>query len=89
MSQVLVTHYMIRLKTILQYRYTTLIILVIILLISFIRLSIPTKTYLDINTKEVSGIITDIKETEEKIVLTLKSKEKLKCTYYKKEEEKK
>ena len=83
------THYMIRLKTILQYKYTTLIILLIVLLISFIRISIPYKTIIDINTKEVIGIITNIKETEDKIVITLKSDEKLMCTYYKKEEEKK
>ena len=82
MLVVLENLHLLRLKTILQYRYTALIILFLIVILSLIRVSIPKERNIDINTKEASGIITYYKKSQDKITIILKSKDKIRCTYY-------
>ena len=82
------TQCMLRLKTILQYKHTTLIIFIIILAITLIRISIPNHSNYDITTNEISGTLIDYKIEDDKLTLIIKAKEKVRCTYYIKEEEK-
>ena len=76
---------MIRLKTILQYKNTTLIILIIVLLLSLIRLSIPKHSILNINTNNITGTLLEYKIDGDKLTFIIKDKEKVRCTYYLKE----
>ena len=73
---------MLRLKTILQYRYTTLIFLLIVILISFIRYNFKEQSSININTKEITGTILDYNLDGNKLNLIIKDKEKIKATYY-------
>ena len=84
---VLENQHLLRLKTILQYRYIAFIILILVLIISFIRLIIPEKIKTDINETEISGILIDYKIVDDKLTLIIKGKDKIRCTYYLKEEE--
>ena len=79
---------MLRLKTILQYRYTALIIFIIILFITFIRVLLPDKKYIDINAREITGILLDFKLEEDKVTLLISDKDKIRGTYYLKGNEK-
>ena len=82
------TQCMLRLKTILQYKHTALIIFILILAITLIRISIPNHSNYDITTNEISGTLIDYKIEDDKLTLIIKAKEKVRCTYYIKEEEK-
>lgn len=73
---------MIRLKTILQYRYTTLIIFLIILLISGIRLLIHDSSLIDKTSTKLVGTLLEYKIDGDKLSFIIKDKEKVKCTYY-------
>ena len=71
------TQCMLRLKTILQYKYTTLIIFILILAITLIRISIPNHSNYDITTNEISGTLIDYKIEDDKLTLIIKAKEKV------------
>ena len=79
---------MLRLKTILQYRYTTLLFLILVLIIAVIRNNIPIKVNINIETNNITGIIISLKSEQDKISFIVKGKDKIRCTYYLKENEK-
>lgn len=73
---------MLRLKTILQYNYLYLILLISVIILSFIRINLNQKSCFTIKEKEFVGILTNKKIEGDLFSFELQSKEKLKCTYY-------
>lgn len=73
---------MLRLKTILQYRYTTLLIFIMILFITIIRINIPSKSKYAINETSITGVISAYKIDGDKLSLTVDAKETIKANYY-------
>ena len=73
---------MIRLKTILQYKNTTLILLISVLLLTLLRVNLPKTSSLNINTSSFTGILLEYKIDGDKLTFILKDKEKIKGTYY-------
>lgn len=73
---------MLRLKTILQYSYLYLILLIIVIILAFIRINFNQKSCFTIDESEFVGTLTNKKIEGDAFSFELKSKEKLKCTYY-------
>ena len=73
---------MLRLKAILQYSNILLYILLVIIIISLIRCSIPHTSKYDISDNYIEGVIIDKKIDDNKLSFIIKGKEKIKCTYY-------
>jgi len=73
-----------KLKILLKYKY---LIFILIILLSLFRANIKYTTKYNINNKYFVGTIIDYNINEEYITFNLKSKEKIKCTYYLKEKE--
>ena len=73
---------MLKLRKILLHSELYYLIFIITIIIAIIRLNIPKKSIYNKNTKEVVGIITSIYKDNDKIKITLKSKEKILVTYY-------
>lgn len=80
--------YLLRLKTILQYNFFYIIIILSALLFSFIKNSYVHSKY-DINDTYFEGILTNYKIDGDKFSFEIRGKEKLKCTYYIKTENEK
>ena len=74
--------FLLRLKTILQYNYLYLILLISVIILSFIRINLNQKSCFTIKEKEFVGILTNKKIEGDLFSFELQSKEKLKCTYY-------
>lgn len=75
-----------QLKNILQYKYILLLILII--LISIIRTKDIDKSIYNINDNKFYGIVETYEYKDTYITFTIKEKEKLKCNYYLKNNEK-
>lgn len=75
-----------QLKNILQYKYILLLILII--LISIFRTKDIDKSIYNINDNKFYGIVETYKYKDTYITFTIKDKEKLKCNYYLKSDEK-
>ena len=73
---------MLKLRKILLYNYPYYLIFIIVIIVSLIRLNITKTSEYDVNTKQVIGIITTIKEKDNLVTLTVKNKEKILVTYY-------
>lgn len=73
---------MLRLKTILQCSYIYLILLISVIILAFIRINLNQKSRFTIEENEFVGILTNKKIEGDVFSFELKSKEKLKCTYY-------
>ena len=75
-----------QLKNILQYKYILLLILII--LISIFRTKDIDKSIYNINDNKFYGIVETYEYKDTYITFTIKDKEKLKCNYYLKSDEK-
>ena len=75
-----------QLKNILQYKYILLLILIII--ISIFRTKDIDKSIYNINDNKFYGIVETYEYKDTYITFTIKGKEKLKCNYYLKSDEK-
>ena len=73
---------MLRLRKILLLDYIYYLILVVVILLSIIRLSIPKISNYNENTKKVTGIVINYKYSNNTLTITLKTKEKLLVYFY-------
>lgn len=80
---------MLRLKTLLQYNYLYNILFICIVLISLIRINLPSESIYNINDTKFVGKLTEYKIDGDKLSFIIKDKEKIKATYYIKNEEEK
>lgn len=80
---------MLRLKTILQYNYIYIILLIVVLVISTIRLNLPVSSKYSLEDNEFKGTLLEYKIDGDKFSFIIKGKEKLKGTYYISSEEEK
>ena len=77
-----------KLRIILQYNFTCLIILLIVILVSFIRCNITVKSKYN-NESIINGTLISKSFDGDKFSFIIKGKEKVKCTYYLSSEEEK
>ncbi len=75
-----------RLKTLLQSNYFLYILLFLTIILSILRLIQPPRVVYSTGTKEISGVVTEIIESTDKLTLIIKGKEKIRGTYYFKSE---
>lgn len=76
---------MLRLRKILLSNYLYYVLSILVLIVTIIRINTPKNSLYNINSKEVEGIVTNIKYVDEKLTIGLKAKENLLIkTYIKK-----
>ena len=75
-----------RLKTLLQSNYFLYILLFLTIILSILRLIQPPRVVYSPGAKEISGVVTEIIESTDKLTLIIKGKEKIRGTYYFKSE---
>lgn len=78
---------MLKLRKILLRDTLFYIIFTLVVLLTIFRLSIVKKSIYNTNTKKVEGVVKDIHIIDDKVDITLKAKEDLIVTYYKKDKE--
>lgn len=78
---------MLKLRKILLRDTLFYIIFTLVVLLTIFRLSIVKKSIYNTNTKKVEGVVKDIHIIDDKVDITLKAKENLIVTYYKKDKE--
>ena len=78
---------MLKLRKILLHDTLFYIIFTLVVILTIFRLSIVKKSIYNTNTKKVEGIVKDIYIIDDKVDITLKAKEDLIVTYYKKDKE--
>lgn len=71
-----------KLKTILQSKTLFIFLTIIVIIISLIRIITPKKEYYSKSTKEVIGTIIDITKEQDKTILIIQGKEKIRGTIY-------
>ena len=76
---------MIRLKTLLQYNYFYIILVILVLCLTFIRNSFHNESKFNGSETFFIGIIDEIKNSDDYYKITIKSKEKIIGSYYSKE----
>ena len=76
---------MIRLKTLLQYNYFYIILVILVLCLAFIRNSFHNESKFNSSETFFVGIIDEIKNNDDYYKITIKSKEKIIGSYYSKE----
>ena len=76
---------MIRLKTLLQYNYFYIILVILVLCLTFIRNSFYNESKFNNSETFFIGIIDEIKNNDDYYKITIKSKEKIIGSYYSKE----
>ena len=76
---------MIRLKTLLQYNYFYIILVILVLCLTFIRISFYNESKFNGSENSFVGIVDDIKKSDDYYKITIKSKEKIIGSYYSKE----
>ena len=76
---------MIRLKTLLQYNYFYIILVILVLCLTFIRNSFHNESKFNGSETSFVGIIDEIKNNDDYYKITIKSKEKIIGSYYSKE----
>ena len=79
--------YLLKLRKILLHDTLFYIIFTLVILLTIFRLSIVKKSIYNTNTKNIEGIVKDIHIIDDKVDITLKAKEDLIVTYYKKDKE--
>lgn len=80
---------MLRLKIILQSSYLYISLLLLVILLSFVRISFKEESKYTLDAKKFMGTLTSYKIEGDKFSFELKAKEKLKGSYYFKTEEEK
>ncbi len=78
---------MLKLRKILLHDTLFYIIFTLVILLTLFRLGIVKTSIYNINTKKVEGVVKDIHIINDKVDITLKAKEDLIVTYYKKDKE--
>ena len=78
---------MLRLRKILLHDALFYLIFALVILLTIFRLSILKTSIYNTNTKKVEGVVKDIHIINDKVDITLKAKEDLIVTYYKKDKE--
>lgn len=76
---------MIRLKTLLQYNYFYIILVILVLCLTFIRNSFYNESKFNGSETSFAGIVDEIKKSDDYYKITIKSKEKIIGSYYSKE----
>ena len=76
---------MIRLKTLLQYNYFYIILVILVLCLTFIRNSFYNESKFNGSETSFVGIVDEIKNSDDYYKITIKSKEKIIGSYYSKE----
>lgn len=76
---------MIRLKTLLQYNYFYIILVILVLCLTFIRNSFYNESNFNGSETSFVGIVDEIKKSDDYYKITIKSKEKIIGSYYSKE----
>lgn len=76
---------MIRLKTLLQYNYFYIILVILVLCLTFIRNSFYNESKFNGSENSFVGIVDEIKKSDDYYKITIKSKEKIIGSYYSKE----
>ena len=76
---------MIRLKTLLQYNYFYIILVILVLCLTFIRNSFYNESKFNGSETSFVGIVDEIKKSDDYYKITIKSKEKIIGSYYNKE----
>ena len=76
---------MIRLKTLLQYNYFYIILVILVLCLTFIRNSFYNESKFNGSETSFVGIVDEIKKSDDYYKITIKSKEKIIGSYYSKE----
>lgn len=76
---------MIRLKTLLQYNYFYIILVILVLCLTFIRNSFYNESKFNASETSFVGIVDEIKKSDDYYKITIKSKEKIIGSYYSKE----
>ena len=76
---------MIRLKTLLQYNYFYIILVILVLCLTFIRNSFYNESKFNGSETSFVGIVDEIKKSNDYYKITIKSKEKIIGSYYSKE----
>ncbi len=76
---------MIRLKTLLQYNYFYIILVILVLCLTFIRNSFYNESKFNSSETSFVGIVDEIKKSDDYYKITIKSKEKIIGSYYSKE----
>lgn len=76
---------MIRLKTLLQYNYFYIILVILVLCLAFIRNSFHNESKFNGSETSFIGIVDEIKKSDDYYKITIKSKEKIIGSYYSKE----
>ena len=76
---------MIRLKILLQYNYFYIILVILVLCLTFIRISFYNVSKFNGSENSFVGIVDDIKKSDDYYKITIKSKEKIIGSYYSKE----
>ena len=76
---------MIRLKTLLQYNYFYIILVILVLCLAFIRNSFHNESKFNGSETSFVGIVDEIKNGDDYYKITIKSKEKIIGSYYSKE----
>ena len=76
---------MIRLKTLLQYNYFYMILVILVLCLTFIRNSFYNESKFNGSETSFVGIVDEIKKSDDYYKITIKSKEKIIGSYYSKE----
>ena len=76
---------MIRLKTLLQYNYFYIILVILVLCLTFIRNSFYNESKFNGSETSFVGIVDEIKKSDDYYKITIKSKEKIIGSYYSKD----
>lgn len=76
---------MIRLKTLLQYNYFYVILVILVLCLAFIRNSFHNESKFNGSETSFVGIVDEIKNSDDYYKITIKSKEKIIGSYYSKD----
>ena len=76
---------MIRLKTLLQYNYFYIVLVILVLCLAFIRNSFHNESKFNGSETFFIGIVDEIKKSDDYYKITIKSKEKIIGSYYSKE----
>ena len=78
-------HYLIRLKTLLQYNYFYIVLVILVLCLAFIRNSFYNQSKFNGSETSFVGVVDEIKKSDDYYKITIKSKEKIIGSYYSKD----
>ena len=73
---------MLKLRKILLLNYIYYLLFLLVMLITIIRVTVPKKSFYNLNIKVIEGKVINKVETKEKLSLIIKDKEKIQVNYY-------